>query len=83
MNFIDVGISKIELAILKNHTWSETDLLLHPLKWYIYTGRASAAVCHKIFEKPPYMIARKLCNNGNPGSIQESVDRILRYIGER
>lgn len=55
---------------------AQTDV--DPLKWYISTGRASTQFLGLLLQKKPYMIARKLHEGG---SVQESVDRIKKYIG--
>ena len=51
---------------------------IDPLQWYILTGRASVDFLNKLYQKKPYLIARRLHQGG---SGDETIKRIKTFIG--
>ncbi len=59
----------------------DADRAIAPLEWYVKTGRASSAFLRLLVGAKPYMIGRKLWNNGNLGTDTEAVQRVQKYLG--
>jgi len=77
MNWIDAGLWKIKLFMMKKYGTDCAYRDFAPLEWYVSTGRASTFFLRKLFEYKPYMIARKLHEGG---SYDEVLQRIKKYI---
>lgn len=60
MNATDRFLWKVERYLMRKYGCDEAESTIYPLKWYIYTGRASAEFLMRLREAKPYMIARRL-----------------------
>lgn len=75
---IETCLWHIERHLIDKYGPTEAGVEIAPLRWYIYTGRASTDFIRALMKAKPFMVARKLHMGG---SIQEAVDRIKKYIG--
>lgn len=55
------------------------DLAMHPLTYYINTGRASCEFLHKLFATSPTRIARIPMGGGSDDYIISRIKRSIRY----
>lgn len=55
------------------------DLAMHPLTYYINTGRASCEFLHKLVATSPTRIARILMGGGSDDYIISRIKRSIRY----
>ena len=62
MNYIDKYLWDVEKYLMRKYGCDEAERTIYPLKWYIFTGRASAAFLQRLRAAKPYMIARRLYN---------------------
>lgn len=76
-NRIDDYIWKVQKNLMDKYGVNEAERDIDPLKWYIYTGRASTGFINLLLCAKPFMIARKLHMGG---SVDEAIDRIKIYI---
>lgn len=58
-------------------SYSQAELLVEPLAWYIQTGRAPMPFMRKLIEIRPFLIARRLAKGG---STNEAVERIKEFV---
>lgn len=77
MNWIEDGLWKIRLFMIKKYGSDCAYRDFAPLEWYVNTGRACLPFLRKLFECKPFMIARKLHEGG---SYDEVIIRIKKYI---
>ena len=75
---IDEYITKAEIYLMRKYGVDRAEIDIYPLKWYIFTGRASAAWTRTLLETIPYNAA-KILHKG--GSVEEVICRINNYIG--
>ena len=75
---IETGLWHIERYLGQKFGFRNAERDMEPLKWFIYTGRASCDFIHAVLNAKPYMIGRKLHQGG---SYDETIQRIKDYIG--
>ncbi len=75
---IETCLWHIERHLTNKYGVTEAGVDMAPLRWYIYTGRASTEFIRELMKAKPFMVARKLHMGG---SYQEAVDRVKKYIG--
>lgn len=77
---IDNALWAIEKYLMSKYGVDAARRDTDPIKWYIYTGRASAEVERKLINAKPYMVGRLLHRGG---SYDEAIERVLTYIGAK
>lgn len=75
---IDEQIWKVYRYLSDKYGTKRADIDIYPLRWYINTGRASAAYLRAFLSVKPYMVGRKLHNGG--GSHDDALARVNEYI---
>lgn len=78
MSSTDMFIWKVEAYLMRKYGIDTAYRDMDALRWYIYTGRASASVLMRLGACKPYMIGRILHEGG---SVDETIKRIRAYIG--
>ena len=80
-NNIDRYIWEVTLAMQKHCACgiSTAESLAYPLKWYVYTGRASCDFLRLLVKTNPHMIARALADNGTSDELMEKVKELIGY----
>ena len=74
----DTCLWHIQRHIMQRYGVDESQRDMAPLKWYIFTGRASLDFMRRLLAAKPFMVARKLHMGG---SDEEVLDRVKAYIG--
>lgn len=74
---IDEQIWKVYRYLSNKYGTKRADIDIYPLRWYINTGRASAAYLRAFLSVKPYMVGRKLHMGG---SHDEAIARANEYI---
>lgn len=88
--YIDIVdyLDYVTLAIASKHdkTLDKAWDIAEPLRWYLFTGRASASFVKAMYEVKPYVMARLLVNGYSTGShddvvaaIKKKVDKYIKY----
>lgn len=77
MQKIDGKIWEIQMYLNKTMSFDEADRAVYPLRWWIYTDRASVTFLKALLSAKTFMIARKLAKGG---SVDDCVNRIREYL---
>ena len=77
-NKVDEHTWKVYRYLMRKYGTKIADIDIYPLRWYINTGRASAAYLRAFLSVKPYMVGRKLHNGG--GSHDDALARVNDYI---
>lgn len=75
---IETGLWHIERYLMLRYGVDTARRDMDPIKWYIYTGRASVGVINRLLSAKPFMVGRLLHKGG---SYDETIRRVLSYIG--
>ena len=75
---IETGLWHIEWYLMQRYGVDTAKRDMDPIKWYIYTGRASVDVTNRLLCAKPFMVGRLLHKGG---SYDEIIRRVLSYIG--
>lgn len=74
---IDNGLWSIERYLMNKYGYDTAQRDMDPLRWYIFTGRASAYVVRQILSAKPFMVGRLLHKGG---SYDEAIQRVISYV---
>ena len=74
---IETMLWHIQREIMDRHGIDAAEGYMSPLKWYIYTGRASTAFLNALYNARPVLVARDLAKGG---SYDEAIDRVCKRI---
>ena len=79
-NNIEAYLWEVTTAVQKQCACniSTAEALAEPLKWYVYTGRASCDFLHKMIKTKPFMIARRLAKGGSTDEAVASIKNFLK-----
>lgn len=75
---IDNFIWSVEKVLWDSYGLDASERLMYPLKWYIFTGRASADFLNRLSQEKPKVIGMLLKSGG---SDYEVMNRIKKHIG--
>lgn len=76
---IDRMIYLIESELMRRHGCDAAARMIGPLKWYIYTGRASAEFLRLLRAARPVLVARDLANGGSDDDMIRRVCKRIKY----
>lgn len=78
----EIYLNAVYSYMIKKYGIDVTEREMYPLSWYISTGRASSIFLNSLYKAKPFMIGRLLHNNGNAGSHDEAVRRVVEYVNK-
>ena len=72
----------VQENIMKKHGYSfdQSYNVLHPLSYYINTGRASAEFLHNVRHVKPYVMARVLTKGYEHGTVDECIAAFKKKV---
>lgn len=56
----EIKVQAVWMYLTKHHTLAETERILYPLQWYLFTGRAGYDFRQAFHAAKPFMVARRL-----------------------
>ena len=71
------GIWRIEKYLFEKYGATQAEIDIDPLRWYIFSGRASLEFIRLVLNAKPFMIARKLHTGG---SYEETIEHLKKYL---
>ena len=77
MTGYDKFMDRVERYGWSKYGIDQTDRDLDPLRWYIYTGRASVTFLHNLCQCKPFMIARILHRNT---CFEDAINAVYKYV---
>lgn len=75
MNRTDIYLWEVEKYLMRKYGCDEAERTIYPLRWYVYTGRASGDFLQRLRAAKPFMIARRLYNADD-----KSHDGVIRSV---
>lgn len=76
---IDNSIWDVRILLIRKLGVDEADRKMHPLEWYISTGRASTEFLRAFIESDPSNIADLLMKRG---SDEQVIRRLKKHLGK-
>ncbi len=71
---------KVKLYLMERYGVDQAVLEAYPLRWYVYTGRASAEFLRKMLTVKPFVLARILHKGFASGSDNETLRKIKARV---
>ena len=71
---------QVKYYLMKHYGVDQAVLEAYPLRWYVYTGRASAEFLRKMLAVKPFVIARILHKGFSSGSDDETLGKIKARV---
>lgn len=77
---IEHMIYLIEWEIMRRNGCDAAARMIAPLKWYIYTGRASVEFLRLLRRARPVLVARDLAKGGSDDEMIRRVCKRIKYM---